>query len=219
MFLSSLPEPLPELCYVASSIIALAAAGLGCCFGPIGLHGPQRGRRIGSIPRESQRLSIPLLCSARAMPGYHVTVYSAHMPVVTDGVAIPGFVYFQSTSEQTAGSYEVYSQRSPARYPVRAATYRGRVDAMRLPLPYRPGHYEVCFYYANFSGTVDCYLWRRGLPPNRYIKYQVPDIHDPRDWFYGTRYVFVGVHTDQPMSRAWRRAGLGRFYSVMRQAV
>ena len=152
------------------------------------------------------------------MPGHHVAVYSAFMHVLQQGVAIPGFVYFVSTPSHTTSSYEVYVKRLPSRYPVLNALYHGRVGSMDSPLPRRrvSDDYEVCFYFANYYGSVDCYSWRPDYPPHLYVKWEVTDIHDPNDWFYGSRYVYVGVESCQPLSRKARAAGFRRFYRSMR---
>ena len=152
------------------------------------------------------------------MQGYHVVVYSAPLPrpLFSGRFEEPGFVYFSGTPGRAAASYAVHSQFSLTRYPVRDALYHGEVGAMTTPLPRRPLDYEVCHYYGNDAGTVDCYLWRPTFPSGIYVKYEVVDIHDPSDWYRGARYVRQGVVADEPIGRRARRAGLWRFYKRMR---
>ena len=154
------------------------------------------------------------------MPGHHTVVYSAFMPTQEDGVTIPGYLYFQSTGAHAAPAYEVYTSSGPGRYPAAKASFLGTVGAMNVLLPYRPLSYEVCFYFRNFAGSVDCYLWRPTHAPDVYLLYRVLDISDPNDWYIGSRYEFQGVVGGvEPMSASQRRRGLRRFYRVMRPAV
>ena len=152
------------------------------------------------------------------MPGDHVVVFSGAMPTIRRGVTIPGYVYFQSTRHQCASHFEVYSQQAMKRYPVLDACHHGRVGAMTTPLPYLPSNWEVCVYYANDHGTVDCCMWRPSCTSGIYVKYEVLDIADPEDWYYGARYRFVGLHHDTPLSTCIESMGLRIFYNRMRLA-
>ena len=100
---------------------------------------------------------------------------------------------------------------------MRNATYHGEVGALRSRLRDRPLSYEVCFYYRNYYGSVDCYMWRPSHLPGTYIHFDVMDISDPKDWYRGARYEFVALVEGQPMSGRQRRLGLRRFYRVMRR--
>ena len=143
-----------------------------------------------------------------------VEVYIAPMPVNTGGIAVPGFVYFESTETQAVPDYRVYSQVSPSRFPVCGAISHGRVGGLFTPLPYRPSwwNYEVCRFSGNDKGTVDCYLWSPVFAPSLYARFEVVDISDPRDWWWGSRYHFVDVASRPPMHTS---QGLNRFYEVM----
>ena len=154
------------------------------------------------------------------MSGYHVDVWSAAMPPSVHGVwQQPGYIYFSSMPDHSAAGYEVYSALSIQRYPVpETAVYHGRVGAMLTPLPARPRLYEVCYYFANYAGTVDCYQWRPDFPDGLYVKFEVTDICSPDDWWRGESYVLVGLHWDTPITRRNRILGLYRFYRVMRAA-
>ena len=150
------------------------------------------------------------------MPGHHVVTYSATMPTDVGGVSIPGHVYFVSTPAHRYSSYEVYSQRSPSRYPVMNAQFHGTVSGLTTPLPYYPRRdFEVCFYYANYYGLVDCYIWRHGYHPELWAHYEVEDISTPNDWWRGSRYRFVRIVEFQPLSKRARALGLSRFYRHM----
>ena len=101
---------------------------------------------------------------------------------------------------------------------MREATYHGEVGALCCGLPGAPPvEYEVCFYYRNYYGSVDCYMWRPSHLPGTYIHFDVMDISDPKDWYRGARYEFVALVEGQPMSGRQRRLGLRRFYRVMRR--
>ena len=155
------------------------------------------------------------------MQGYRVAVYSAPLPWPLFGGRFeePGFVYFSGTPGLAAERYAVHTQFSPTRYPVLDALYHGEVGAMTEPLPRRPLDYEVCHYYGNDAGTVDCYLWRPTFPSGTYLKYEVVDIHDPADWARGAHYARRGAVADAPIGRRARRVGLWRVYACMRLAV
>ena len=109
--------------------------------------------------------AVSLSRASAIMPGYHVDVWSAAMPPTVHGEwQQPGYIYFSSMLDHSAADYEVYSALSIQRYPVRGAVYHGRVGAMLTPLPARPRFYEVCYYFANYEETVDCYQWRPDFP-------------------------------------------------------
>ena len=123
------------------------------------------------------------------MPGYHVVVYVAPMPLRQLGGQVPAYLYFQSSPAHITSAYEVYTQMTPMRFPVLSAVYHGTVGAMHNPVPYHlaGGDYSVYFYFANYQGTVDCYMWTPAYPPNRYVMYEVQDISEPKHWYYGNR--------------------------------
>ena len=154
------------------------------------------------------------------MQGHHVAVYSAPLPWPLFGGRIwePGFVYFSGTSALASERYAVHTQFCPTRYPALETVYHGEVGAMTEPLPQRPKDYELCRYYGNDVGTVDCYLWRPGFPTGMYLKYEVVDIHDPADWARGAHYVRRGAVAGAPVGRRACRVGLRRFYARMRPA-
>ena len=132
----------------------------------------------------------------------------------------PGFVYFSGTPGLAAERYAVHTQFTPVRYPMLEATRHGEVGAITEPVPgTRPVDYEVCRYYGNDAGTVDCYLMRPSFPNGVYAKYEVVDIHDPADWLRGAHYVWRGSSLGPLVGRRARRAGLRRFYARMRPAV
>ena len=150
------------------------------------------------------------------MAAHDMVVYSAAMSFSSDkGFEVPGYVYFCGHYGLPPARFLVFSQRSPSRYPVSTAIHHGQVGSMRIPLPRRPTDYEVCFYYDNLQGSVDCYLWRPTHPPSFYVRFEVVDISDPLSWHPGSRYVYRSVVTRARMSRRHRTEGLWRFYRVM----
>ena len=151
------------------------------------------------------------------MPGFHVVVYSAPLPRYDrrGHLDVPGYLYFVSTGSHRPEDYEVYSQRSINRYPVVDATYHGVVSDIRTPLPARPLDWEVAYYFRNYAGNVDCYVWKRYHHPTVYACYEVVDIEDPSAWYMGSRYAWRGFRAYTAIGSRVRRAGLRRFYRLM----
>ena len=145
------------------------------------------------------------------MPGFHVVVYSAYMPVWTT----PGYVYFVSTGLHDFAKYEIYSTVGGHRHPLVGATYHGTFSDVTVPLPYRPrGPWEVSYWYSNYHGTVDVYTWYAGSWPNSWTYHEAATIGSPHDWWKA--YLTYGGNVQmQPLSRRARRLGLARFYRLM----
>ena len=152
------------------------------------------------------------------MPGFHVVVYSAALPRLDwagGELPYPGYLYFVSTPAQQARDYRIYVQQSLQRFPVRDAYDFGRVAHLRWPLPAYPLNFQVAYYFRNYAGNVDCFVWRPHFAPTSYELYEVMDIADPAWWYFGTRYVWRGYREEAPVPSRVRRRGLRLFYGLM----
>ena len=155
-----------------------------------------------------------------AMAQHYVT-YAVPMPLVKHGVkhdaSVPGYLHICAAAGTDDFYYDVYSQLSLVCYPLRSARYHGHVGDLRIPLPYHPdGEYEVCHYHATSTGIVSCYVWRSQSPPTVWAHYEVVDISDPSDWWWGADYVFQDVVDRPPVSARVRSEGMGCFYRYLR---
>ena len=153
----------------------------------------------------------------------HYVTYAVPMPIVSNrsvpgsNVSVPGYLHICAAAGIDDLHYDVFSQRSLVCYPLRSARHHGRVGDLRIPLPYNPdGEFEVCHYHANDAGTADCYVWRPQHPPTVWVHYEVLDISDPSDWWWGADYVFRNVVDRPPVSARVRSEGMNRFYKYLR---
>ena len=145
------------------------------------------------------------------MPGYHVEVVVAIMPT--------GLIYFASTPSHSDAGYDVYTSEGRRRYPCPQAVHHGPARSMHLPVRDCPTSlhvYEVSYFFENYHGTVDRYIWRPDYPDGFYVKFEVHDIARPHEWWRGRHYVSCGWYFDAPVPPRYRVLGLDRFYSVMR---
>ena len=138
-----------------------------------------------------------------------------------DGARHPGHIYIVSTAMSVARGahfFDVWFQPGLSPLPILHGEYMGRLpnylinqsrvdrrvlpqamvaSPMLLPVMQWLGHdYDLCYYFSNFGGFVDCYFSRAGMGPAEFYHLHVHDITDYLDWWRATDYVPVDLVRD-----------------------